>query len=87
MPMGLNQAHLNSSMPIARRVMLGDLLAALIARVNVQDQQIAALTSAYGATLAKLDAEASLATHGFVADNGVPPFVSPEPIAPLDRVK
>jgi len=87
MPIGFNQDHLNRSMPIAQRVMLGDLLAALIARVNAQDQQIAALTTAYGATLVKLDAEAALATHGFVADNGVPGYAAASPIAPLDPVE
>jgi hypothetical protein len=84
MPIGFNQDHLNRSMPVAQRVMLGDLLAALIARVNAQDQQLAALTTAYGAMLAKLDAEAALATHGFVSDNGVPPYVVESPITPLD---
>jgi hypothetical protein len=85
--MGFNQDHLNRSMPIAQRVMLGDLLAELIARVNAQDQQLAALTTAYSGTLAKLDAEAGLTTHGFVADNGVPNYPVANPIAPLDPVE
>ena len=87
MPMGFNQDHLNKSMPIAQRVMLGDLLAALIERVNAQDAQIAALTSAYSGALMKLDAEAGLTTHGFVAGNGVPSFVAAASIPPLDPVE
>lgn len=71
-------------MPVAQRVMLGDLLAALIARVNAQEQQLAALTAGYRAALVKLDAEAALATHGFVADNGVPAYVAASPVALLD---
>ena len=85
-PIGFNQDHLNRSMPIAQRVMLGDLLAALIARVNAQDAQISALTAAHNAVLVTLDAEAALATHGFVAGSSAPAFSAPAPIAPLDPV-
>jgi hypothetical protein len=85
-PIGFNQDHLNRSMPIAQRVMLGDLLAALIARANAQDAQIAAITAAYNAALAKLDAEAALATHDFVAGDSAPTFTAPTPIAPLDPI-
>jgi len=84
MPIGYNQDHLNRSMPIAQRVMLGDLLAALIARVNAQDAQLAAMTTAYNAALTKLDGEAGLATHNFGTDNAAPQFAAPVPIAPLD---
>jgi len=84
MLIGYNQDHLNRSMPIAQRVMLGNLLAALIARVNAQDAQLAAITAAYNTALATLDGEASLTTHNFVASSAAPAFAAPSPIGPLD---
>lgn len=75
--LGTNQRKLNHSSPAASKAKLGDTVADLVAQVNALSSQLAALTTKYNATQAKLDAAnvAGMGTNN-VATNGVPAFTA-----------
>lgn len=73
---GSVQDQLNRCMPAAADGKLGNVLAELIAKVNAQDAQIAALTTAHNAAMAKLDADSAVTDDDYASENGASAYTA-----------